>query len=122
MDAAAQQWRGTQKYRRRRARPTRAACGLAESPTRCRTNSWLHRHSSVGRQLSLARGATDFINVVLTPRPTNVQVHLAPDDSASAARLAALKHRLPFEAIASSLYAETGVETVETPRASRAPL
>ena len=65
-------------------------------------------------------GATDFINVVLTP--TNVQVHLAPDDSASAARLAALKHRLPFEAIASSLYAETGVETVETPPASRAPL
>ena len=67
-------------------------------------------------------GATDFINIVLTPRPTNVKVHLAPDDSASAARLAALKHRLPFEAIASSLYAETGVETVETPRASRAPL
>ena len=65
-------------------------------------------------------GATDFINVVLTS--TSVQVHLAPDDSASAARLAALKHRLPFEAIASSLYAETGVETVETPPASRAPL
>ena len=63
-------------------------------------------------------GATDFINVVLTPRPTNVQVHLAPDDSASAARLAALKHRLPFEAIASSMVAYT----VETPPASRAPL